>query len=479
MANSRLPGWLMAVLLVLATLLAYSPAWQGAPVWDDEPHIARPELHSLSGLARTWIEPGATQQYYPLVYTVFWLEHQLWGGSTLGYHLLNILLHASSALLVLLILRRLTLPGAWLAAAIFALHPVQVESVAWITELKNTLSGFLLLSSVCAYLVFDQTRSRRWWGLAAGLFVLGLTAKSAIATLPAGLLVLVWWRRGRLAWKSDLRPLAPFFVVGLLAGLFTAHIDRKLFGAEGPEFNFSFIERCLIAGHSLWFHLGKLCWPANLTFMYQRWDIRQSVWWQYLYPGTMLLLLAGCWALRHWDRGPLAALLWFAGLLFPTLGFFNAYSFRYSFVNDHHQYLACLGMIVLASAGLARLLGRWGLWGRGPGHLFGLALVGTLAGLTWHQSRMYTDMETLWRTTLAKNPACWMAHDNLGNILLKKGQIDEAISQFQEALRLKPDSTAAHNSHAQSRNLIDERDGKGEEGIQGVLHHLGRFGAHE
>jgi 4-amino-4-deoxy-L-arabinose transferase-like glycosyltransferase len=294
MANSRFRGWLMAVLLVLATLLAYSPAWQGTPVWDDEPHIARPELHSLSGLVRTWIQPGATQQYYPLVYSIFWLEHRLWGGSTLGYHLLNILLHASSALLVLLILRRLTLPGAWVAAAIFALHPVQVESVAWITELKNTLSGLLFLSSVCAYLLFDQTRSRRWWGLAVGLFVLGLTAKTAIATLPAGLLVLVWWRRGSLSWKSDLRPLVPFFAVGLLAGLFTAHIERKLFGAEGQEFNFSFIERCLIAGHSLWFHLGKLFWPANLTFMYQRWDINPLVWWQYLYPGTMLLLLAGC-----------------------------------------------------------------------------------------------------------------------------------------------------------------------------------------
>jgi Tfp pilus assembly protein PilF len=446
MANSRFRGWLMAVLLVLATLLAYVPAWRGTPVWDDAPHIARPELHSLSGLARTWLQPGATQQYYPLVYSVFWLEHRLWGGSTLGYHLLNIVLHASSALLVLLILRRLTLPGAWLTAAIFALHPIQVESVAWITELKNTLSGLFFLSSVCAYLLFDQTRRRRWWGLAAGLFVLGLTAKTAIATLPAGLLVLLWWRRGSLSWKSDLRPLVPFFVVGLLAGLFTAHIERELFGAEGQEFNFSFIERCLIAGHSLWFHLGKLFWPANLTFMYQRWDINPSVWSQYLYPGTMLLLLAGCWAFRRWDRGPLAALLWFAGMLFPALGFFNAYSFRYSFVNDHHQYLACLGMIVLVSGGLARLLGHWGLWGRGPGHLFCLALVGTMAGLTWQQSKMYTDVETLWRTTLAKNPTCWMAHHNLGGVLQEKGQTDEAINQYQETIRLKPDYAEAHNN---------------------------------
>jgi protein O-mannosyl-transferase len=345
----------IGLLLVVATLLAYLPAWHGKPIWDDEPHIARPELNSLSGLVRIWTEPGATQQYYPLVYTVFWLEHRLWGNSTLGYHLLNILLHTSSALLLFLILRRLAMPGAWLAAAIFALHPVQVESVAWMTELKNTLSGFLFLTSIWSYLHFDQSRSRRWWGLAALCFVLGLTAKTAIAPLPAALLVLLWWQRGNLSWKSDLVPLVAFFAVGLLAGLFTAHIERKFFGAEGGEFNFTIIERCLIAGHSLWFHLRKLFWPTNLTFMYPRWEIRQSAWWQYLYPGTLLLLLAACWALRRRNRGPMAALLWFAGLLFPALGFFNAYSFRYSFVNDHHQYLACIGMIVLASAGLARL----------------------------------------------------------------------------------------------------------------------------
>jgi tetratricopeptide (TPR) repeat protein len=451
--------WLPGLLLVIATLLAYAPAWHGKPIWDDEAHLARPELHSLSGLLRTWIEPGATQQYYPLVYSVFWVEHRLWGDSTLGYHLLNILLHASSALLLLLILHRLAVPGAWLAAAIFALHPVQVESVAWMTELKNTLSGLLFLSSLWAYLHFDQSRSRRWWTLAAGLFVLGLTAKTAIATLPAALLVLLWWQRGSLSWKSDVRPLLPFFAVGLLAGLFTAHIERKLFGAEGWEFNYSFLQRCLLAGHSLWFHLGLLFWPTHLTFMYPRWDISQSVGWQYVYPGTMLLLLAGCWVLRRWNRGPLAALLWFAGLLFPALGFFNAYSFRYSFVNDHHQYLACIGMIVLVSAGLAGLLGRWGLWGRTPGHLLCLALLGTLAGLTWQQSRMYTDMETLWRTTIAKNPTCWMAHNNLGNLLLQRGQVDDALACFEKALELQPLFAEAHTDLAYAllrKGRVDE-----------------------
>jgi protein O-mannosyl-transferase len=451
--------WLLGVLLVTATVLAYYPAWHGQLVWDDEAHIAKAELHSLSGLVRTWIEPGATQQYYPLVYSVFWVEHRLWGSSTLGYHLLNILLHAASALLLVGILRRLAVPGAWLAAAIFALHPIQVESVAWIAELKNTLSGLLFLSSVWAYIHFDESRSTRWWALAAVLFALGLSAKTAIATLPAALLVLLWWQRGTLSWKSDFRPLLPFFAVGVLAGLFTAHIERNLFGAEGTEFNFSFLQRCLLASHSLCFHLEKLFWPTRLTFMYQRWDLSLSVWWHYLYPTALLLLLAACWTLARRARGPLAALLWFAGLLFPALGFFNAYSFRYSFVNDHHQYLACIGVFVLVAASLTRLLQRWGLWGKAPAYLLCLALLGTLAGLTWRQSRMYTDMETLWRATLAKNPKAFLAHNNLGMCLLQSEQVDEAVAHFRWALEIQPSFAEAHNNLAFSllkQGRVDE-----------------------
>ena len=184
--------------------------------------------------------------------------------------------------MLLLILRRLAVPGAWLAAAVFALHPIQVESVAWMTELKNTLSGLLFLGSVWAYLRFDASRSRRWWALAAALFALGLSAKTAIATLPAALAVLLWWRHGPLSWEKDIRPLLPLFVLGLLAGLFTAHIERRLFGAEGSEFNFSFLQRCLIASHSLWFHLSKLFWPAGLCFMYPRWDVQPMDVWPYL-----------------------------------------------------------------------------------------------------------------------------------------------------------------------------------------------------
>src|SRR5208282_3882680 len=242
-------GWLKGLLLVAAVFLAYQPVWHAGFIWDDEAHVTRPELRSLDGLARIWMQLGATQQYYPLVHSLFWVEHRLWDDSPWGYHLVNILLHAFAALLLARILQQLKIPGAWLAAAIFALHPIQVESVAWISELKNTLSGVFYFSAVLAYLEFDRNRSRGKWVLALGLFVLGLMSKSVIATLPAALLVVFWWQRGKLSWKRDVWPLIPFFVAGIGAGLFTAWVERKyIFGAEGSEFNFSVVERFLIAG---------------------------------------------------------------------------------------------------------------------------------------------------------------------------------------------------------------------------------------
>jgi hypothetical protein len=310
-------NWLPALLLMALTIMAYQPAWHAGIIWDDDDYITPLKLRSLNGLARIWTQPGATHQYYPLVHTVFWVEHKLCGDATTEYHWVNILLHASSALLVAKILRRLKIPGAWLAAALFALHPVEVESVAWITELKNTLSGLFYLSATLVYLGFDRKRSWENYALALGLFILGLLCKTVIATLPAALLVVLWWQRGKLSWKRDVLALTPFFIAGLGAGLFTAWMERKFVGAAGAEFDFSLLQRILIAGRDIWFYLAKLCWPVNLAFIYHRWNVSQGVWWQYLFPAAALLLLA----LLYWRRwrGPLAGLLFFVGTFFQRV----------------------------------------------------------------------------------------------------------------------------------------------------------------
>lgn len=444
------PGWLAPAglgLLLLTTILVYSPALNGVVLWDDDEHITKPELQSIGGLYRIWFELGATQQYYPLLHSAFWFEHKLWNDSVLGYHVVTLLWHMLAVSLVYFILVRLKIPGALLAAAIFALHPVMVESVAWISEQKNTLSAVFCLSAMLAYLKFDESRQRSYYFTALCLFVLGLLTKTPItATLPATLLLVFWWQRGDLSWKRDVRPLVPFFVLGAMAGFATAWVERKLIGAEGVDFELTLLQRSLLACRVIWFYLSKLVWPANLVFIYPRWDINPMEWWQWLFPIATLGALVGLWTMRRRWRGPLAAWLMFVGTLVPVLGFMNVYPFKWSFVADHYQYLASLGIIVLVSAGIATGLERASLPTRRAGVALCILLVGTLAVLSLKQSRLYADAVTLWRATLELNPDCWVAHNNLGTILSAQGQQQKAIEHYRAALRIRPNFFAAHSN---------------------------------
>ena len=433
------------MLLVCATVVAYLPALPGGLLWDDNMHVTRLDLRSLHGLWRIWFDLGATQQYYPLLHSAFWLEHRIWGDAVLGYHLTNVLLHAASAFLVVLIVRRLALPGAWLAGFLFALHPVCVESVAWISEQKSTLSAVFYLGAALTYLYFDRTRRKSQYLLALGLFVLALMSKTVTATLPAVLLVIFWWQRGRIEWRRDVLPLMPWFGVAVPAGLLTAWVERapQFIGAQGGEYALTLPQHLLLAGRVPWFYAWKVLWPANLMFIYPRWTIDPGQWWQYLFPLGTAALPVALGLLARKRRGPLAGLLVFAGTLFPVLGFLNVYPFRYSYVADHFQYLATLGIIVPAAAGLTILAGRLS-----PGKLGAIALpavlVAALGLATSRQSAAYRDYETLFRETLARNPGSALVHNNLGVMLMSSGREAEAIPAFQAAVRLKPTDPDYH-----------------------------------
>jgi tetratricopeptide (TPR) repeat protein len=433
-------------MIFCATLVAYLPALRGSPLWDDDGHLTKPALQSLHGLWRIWFELGATQQYYPLLHSAFWLEHRMWGDAMLGYHLTNIVFHAISACLVVLIMRRLSLPGSWLAGFVFALHPVCVESVAWIAEQKSTLSGVFYLAALLVYLRFDQDRQKSKYLLATGLFVLALLSKSVTATLPAVILVILWWRRGRLEKKRDVLPLLPWFAVGAFSGLFTAWVERTYIGARGAEFLLTPVQRLLIAGRVLFFYTGKLFWPANLMFFYPHWKIDAGVWWQWLFPAAVLAVFAGLALAARRFRGPLASFLIFSGTLFPVLGFLNVYPFRYSYVADHFQYLASLGIIVPGIALLVWAVQRTSV--KKAVTVGGSVLLILVLGvLTWRQSRMYSDVETLYRASLERNPSSWVAHYNLGILLADRPeQLPDAIAEYQAALRLKPDYADAHHN---------------------------------
>ncbi len=461
-----LPVWAGA-LIVLLVFLAYLPALHGGFVWDDDSWTTNLSVlfQNMSGLRSIWLYPAALQQYYPLSGTTFWLDYQLWNFWTTPYHVENVLLHTLAALLFWRLLLRLNVPGAWLASALFALHPVMVESVAWITERKNVLSLVFYLGAFLAYLRYAQgmtdngcqvkgdecqvtrkdsllsrvTRHPSLFSdLAFVLFLCALLAKTTTFSLPAAILLIGWWQRGQIRWRADVLPSLRFFTLALGFCAVTAWLEKHHVGAQGPEFDLTFPQRCLVAGHAFWFYLGKLFWPAHLCFVYPRWQPNPGSVWQWLYPVTALGALFTLWLARgRIGRGPVTALLFYVGTLFPVLGFMNAYGMRYSFVWDHWVYLSALGIIALVAALVVRLAEFL----RAPAVVYGFAAIvlPVFTLLTWRQAGTYTDKETLWRKTLARNPDCSLAHNNLGVMLYYQGRKEEATEHYRKAIQTKPD----------------------------------------
>ena len=443
-------------LVAVATVIAYLPALHGDLLWDDDAHVTASALRSLEGLGRIWFSLGATQQYYPVLHSAFWLEARLWGDSVLGYHLVTVAFHIGCACLfaeLLSVLSRGEAPGGLSlfpvgaiapSALLFALHPVCVESVAWISEQKNTLSLLFYLASALAYLSFDRTRSRGWYALALLLFCLALGSKSVTATLPAALGVILWWRRGALRWREDVLPLVPWLVVGIAGGLFTGWVEAVSIGAQGADFSLGAGERCLLAGRIILFYLGKLVWPSPLMFIYPRWSVDASAAWTYLPVLGVVAVTALAWAARGRTRGPLAGWLLFVGSLFPALGFVNVYPFIFSYVADHFQYLACPWMIALGCGAVASLSARLSAGGRKAMQRCVVSLVFLMGVLTSVQCATYRDAGTLYTATLRLNPDCWLAHLNLGNLLLASGKTDEALGHYLRAEALKPSYPSTH-----------------------------------
>ena len=440
--SRRSRACIFALVLAAVTILVYRPAWNGGFLWDDDAYVTNNELLTApDGLRRIWFSLDSPSQYFPLVYTTFRVEHALWGLNPTGYHWINLILHVANALLVWAVLAQLKIPGAWLAGAIFALHPVQVESVAWITERKNVLMGFFFLLTLLAWIAFVDERTKRPWlfyGLALILYLLALSAKTTACTLPAALFLILWLENQRISWKRIFQ-VVPFVVLGLAMGSLAIWWERYHQGTSRAIFTFlSPIERILVASRAVWFYLSKLVWPSKLTFIYPRWDIASTHLLGYVW---LLAGLIGCVVIyflrRYLGRSIEVAAAFFVATLGPVLGFIMLYTFRYTFVADHYQYLACIAPIALVAAGLVNLADTFKK-SRVVILTAALCIVTVLAILAWRQAAMYGNIETLWRTTLARNPGCWMAHNNLGIVLFEKGQLDEAIAHYRRTLQMQP-----------------------------------------
>ena len=430
--------WGIFVGLVCLTFVSYAPVFHAGYVWDDDAWLTgNPAVSDPGGLHAIWTSVPR-MQYYPLLFTSYWVEYRLWGFEPLGYHVVNLLLHAGNAFLFGLVLSELGVAGAFWVAAVFAVHPMHVESVAWVTERKNVLSGAFALASTLAYLKFRRDRSGRAYAAALVLFAGAVLSKTAAATLPAALAVVDAWK----TWPpkiKDLRPLAPFFLLAGAMAAIAVFLEKGMVDVVGTDFVLSPWHRVLVASRGLLFYPFKLLVPYPTIFNYPRFDVEHASVAALWAPALVIAAAAGlAYLWKRGSRGPACAALAYAALIFPALGFFDVYAFRFSFVADHFGYLASIPLLA-ALPWAGRAVGSRELR-RG----LAVAAVAVLAVLTFRQAGAYHDEATLWRDTIAKNPDSWIAHHNLATLLSKSDKLDSAVAEFDEALRCKPASAESY-----------------------------------
>jgi len=447
LGNKRLRNVLLGFLLVVTVCLAYSRVWHAGFIWDDDDHLTNnPCIIGPLGFSHIWTSSAAV--YYPLVLSSFWIQHAIWGLNPLPFHVVTVLLHAASAVLLWVVLQRLGVRGAWLGAALWALHPVQVESVAWITEQKNTQSCLLYLLSIyfflrwrnlCAATALSNSGRSFFYLLSLVSAALGILSKTSTVMLPIVLCLLWWWEERKWSW-GWLMKLLPFFLISLGSGLWTVWEQKYHSGAIGGNWELDYVHRLIIAGKVPWFYLAKLIWPHPLVFIYPKWvnNPMQPMSWLPLIGLFISLFLL--WSARssRWGRASFLTATYFLVSLFPVMGFFNVYFFRYSYVGDHFQYLASIGPLSLAGAAITSGVGglvqdrRWVL------PFIASMILLSLGTLSWKQCRHYADAASIWRETLIWNPSCALANNNLGTILLHDGKVDESISHFKKAIEGEP-----------------------------------------
>jgi protein O-mannosyl-transferase len=444
--------WFWGAVLMLSVIVTYLPISQAGFVYDDSIILTgNPCIVGPLGLKEIWTTNAA--DICPLVLSTFWLEHGLWGLNPTPYHLVNILLHGFSAVVLWRVLRQMQIPGAWIGAALWAVHPVNVESVAWITEMKNTESGLFFLLSVYFFTrllrateLGGRAGCRRSYLLALLFAGLAIASKSSAVILPIALCLCAWWIEGRWYWRNLVRTV-PVFLMAAAAGALSIWTQALHFAnVTDPRWVRTWPERLVTAGDAVWFYLGKVLFPHSLVLIYPRWQIDGRHWVSYLpLLGAILFLLLFWLKRQQWSRAWFFAFGYFLLALLPALGLIDNFVFEYSLVFDHFQYLASMGPLALAGAGLARL-SDFPVSKNAAGQIaLCSVLLLILGAASWQRTLVYKDEKALWTDTLAQNPGCWLGEVNLGSILRDEGQPDEAIRHFQKALEINPNCVVAEN----------------------------------
>jgi protein O-mannosyl-transferase len=452
MAN---PNWklllLRALLIVAAGFWVFAPALRGDWLMDDDMYLTQNALlNDPARLWKIWFAPGSLIEYYPIEASAQAIQWYLWHTDTLGYHLTNLILHVLGALLVWRLLSKFGLHLAWLGGFLFAIHPAVVESVAWISEFKNTLSLPLFLLSMCAWIDYEERGRSRDYFLALVLFFIAMLCKISMAPFPLVILLYAWWKRGRAGW-NDLKASAPFFAVSLgLSAISISsgewYLKTHLQSTTNPPIG-DFLAHLVLAGWSISFYFTQCVWPVKMLPIYPKWPVDPHA----LISFLPWLILGGvfCWLWirrANWGRHALLGLGFFLINLAPFIGLTSVSYMRFTWVMDHFLYLPMIGLIGLAIAALEQIEGR--ISGAMRPLLAGMTAV-VLALLAWEShdyAGMFIGPEKLWTYTVERDPTAWLAYNNLGNVLFETGRVPEAIGQYEKALQLNPGMVEAHNN---------------------------------
>ena len=457
--------WLVAAGFAVLAFAIFWPCLDGGLIWDDSgTFITENKLNrDPLGLWKIWCSFTAPD-YWPLTYTAFWAEWRLFGEAPRGYHIVNVLLHVITALLVWGVLERLSIRQALITALIFLAHPLNVECVAWIAQQKSLLATALMFASALAYLRRDsgsiggkEGSATAWYAAALCLFVAALAAKTSVVTFPLALLGYEWLWRG----AERRRPLAtlPFFAVAFLFGLLT--VLCNLHHGTSSVHDTTALEKLIRASWAVWFYLWKTVWPLDLCFVYPKWRVdpwSPAAW----IPGFGLVCLLGLawWCRGSWGRPALAGLGWFLLLILPASGLVDIYFLSFAPVADHYAYQSLPGLIAwlvhVATAGMESLADRVVPRALRMPLIAGLAtlLVAAFAWISHDVSRRYVDEETIWRHTIAHNPESEVAYNNLGAIARSRGNDEEAIACFREVVRIQGQVTTTARGTVNYRGMI-------------------------
>jgi protein O-mannosyl-transferase len=430
--------------IAAAVIVVYSEAFRAGFIWDDDAMVTDNRLIRMpGGLWRFWFSTEPPD-YFPLVSSLLWIQWRLWGMNATGYHIVQVMLHALNSILLWRTARRLDIPAAWWAGMIYAVHPVNVETVAWITETKNTVPVALCLGSLLMILRSESTQSLRlYWG-AVGLFLLALLGKTSVVMLPVILLIITWWKHGSLS-RKDIGKSIPFFAVALVMGLVTVWFQSNRAIMHTVIREDGFMSRLAVAGTAVWFYLFKAVLPIHLSFVYPRWIIDPRSPLAYIPVGLLAAAFCALYVCRRrFGRSPFAALAAYVVCLLPVLGFLNIYFMRYSFVADHWQYPAMTVFAAAAAGAVGYCVQRIGSGAAQPAVVVGSLLLLVFMFLSRQQAALYRSNETLFTDVLKRNPEAWIAHNNLGIILAQRGDLEAAMGHYEKALGLKPDLPDAY-----------------------------------